>query len=219
MDSHGVMFFGVSHVDIQVTRLAESRGFYCEQLGFTVAAEGDGYVDIDAGGFTLRLLEVGDIERQVSLRLHVRDVDEALATLRRAGCRQLYDKTRTESLEWMGAALDPDGHRLVLWRPLTEDEYGFDPALPKEMTWQPEAEDLLKSLLKHVPAMFRGLARRKCTRVIEQVAGKTNRVTRDEVVRGYILSNARITRSRLIKPLKDHGFDPADYQAEFDDAG
>jgi len=213
------MFYGVSHVDVQVTNLASSQVFYCDQVGFTVAAEGEGYVDVDAGGFTLRLVEVGEIERQVSLRVHVRDVDEALTTLRKAGCRQLYGKSRTESLEWMAAALDPDGHRLVLWRPLTEDEFGFEPDLPKEMTWQPEAEALLKSLLKHVPAMFRGLARRKCTRVIEELAEKTNLVTTDEVVRGYILSNARITRSRLVKPLKEHGFDPADFRAEFDYTG
>lgn len=213
------MIYGVSHVDVQVTDLASSKTFYCECMGFTVAGRGEGYLDVDGGGFTLRLLEVEAIERQVSLRVHVRDVDEALTALKRAGCTSLYDKSRTEALEWMAAVLDPDGHRLVLWRPLTEDEYGFEPDLPKELTWNPEAEALLKSLLKHVPAMFRGLARRKCTRVIEELAAKTNLVTPDEVVRGYILSNARITRSRLVKPLKEHGFDPADYKAEFDYAG
>jgi len=211
------MFFGISHVDVQVTDLERARAFYCDCLGFSVAKSGTGFTDVDVGTFALRLTRVKSIERQVSLRVQVREVDEALAAVVAAGGTSLYDKTRTDDLEWMAAALDPDGHRIILWRELTEDEYDFVPELPKELTWNADAEDLLKSLLKHVPALFRALARRKTTRVIEELAAETRRVTKEHVVRGYILSSAKITRGRLIEPLKAHGYDPADYQAEFDE--
>ncbi|MFO7653172.1 MAG: hypothetical protein R6X25_05045, partial [Candidatus Krumholzibacteriia bacterium] len=55
-------------------------------------------------------------------------------------------------------------------RRLTEDEWNFVPELPKQGEWYPDAEDLLQRLLGHVPALFRMLARRKVTRVVEELA-------------------------------------------------
>jgi len=41
-------------------------------------------------------------------------------------------------------------------------------------------------------------------------------VTREHVIRGYILSSAKIKRNRLIEPLKQCGINPDDYKEEFD---
>ena len=91
------------------------------------------------------------------------------------------------------------------------------PDLPKQGQWLAEAEDLLKRLLAHVPALFRMLARRKTTRVIEQLAQEAqSSVTRELVIKGYITASAKITRFRLVEPLRAEGINPADYQAEFD---
>ena len=61
------------------------------------------------------------------------------------------------------------------------------------------------------------LVRRKTTRVIEQMAVEAQSpVTRELVIKGYITSSAKVTRFRLVEPLRAEGIDPADYQAEFD---
>lgn len=117
----------------------------------------------------------------------------------------------------MGFAVSKRGHAIILWRTLTEDEWGFVPDIPKQGEWYPEAEQLLKRLLSHVPALFRMLARRKTTRVIELLAAELKSpVTTEIVIKGYITASAKVTRFRLIAPLKAEGIDPEKYREEFD---
>jgi len=211
------MFFGITHVDVPVTDLARAEEFWTRVIGLKTAKHGEGFVDIDSGAFLLRLVQVSRVEHPVSLRVHVYNVQEAYDTAIRAGARPLYEPLRTPALELVASVADPDGHSVLLWRELTEDEYGFIPDLPKQGEWHPEAEELLVSLLSHVPALFRALARRKVTRIIEEVAGNDHSaVTREHVIRGYILSSAKVTRYRLIEPLRKHGIDPDHYKEEFD---
>lgn len=102
-----------------------------------------------------------------------------------------------------------------MWRALSEDEYGYLPTLPIQQTWDGEAEALLKSLLTRVPSLFRGLARRKVVQEAEAIA-TARQVGREDVIRAYIRSNARVTRSRVRKPLLEHGIDPEHYRADFE---
>ena len=54
--------------------------------------------------------------------------------------------------------------------------------------------------------------------MVEFLAGEDRSiVTREHVIRGYILSSAKITRYRLVEPLRAEGIDPDKYQAEFDE--
>jgi hypothetical protein len=189
---------------------------YVERLGLQVRKEGEGWKDLESGTITLRLVEVRKVEQRVGLRVQVSDVGSALADLAATGARVLYEPMRTPALELVASVADPDGHTLTLWRELTEDEYGFVPELPTELTWEPEAEALMKSLLSHVPALFRSLARRKVVRNAEYLAAERRRVRREDVVRSYILSSAKVTRYRLHAPLRAHGIQPEDYRDEFD---
>ncbi|THU04112.1 DUF2621 family protein [Lampropedia puyangensis] len=212
------MFFGVSHIVIPVTQLERAVGLWRDVAGFTEAKRGEGYVDIDSGNMLLRLLAVPEVEANVSLRLSVGDVAQTYQALLAAGAQSRYAPMKTPELEEIACVSDADGHSIVLWRTLTEDEWGFVPELPKEQgLWQPEAEALLKRLLLHVPALFRMLARRKSTRVIEMIAAEEKSpVTREIVIRGYITSSAKATRFRLIAPLRAEGINPDDYKADFD---
>lgn len=209
------MFYGVSHVDVSVTDLARARALYADALGFEVKREGPGFVDIDAHSLLLRLVEVRSVELRTSLRVQVGDVERAWAHLVAQGARPLYEPLRTPQLELVGSVADPDGNHLSVWRALSEDEYGFLPELPTEQAWQGDAEALLQSLLLGVPSLFRGLARRKVVREAEELAAGRN-VGREDVIRAYIRSNARITRHRVKRPLLDNGIDPTRYQADFD---
>jgi len=46
--------------------------------------------------------------------------------------RARYEPMHTPELEEMACVSDADGHAIVLWRALTEDEWGFVPELPKQ---------------------------------------------------------------------------------------
>ena len=211
------MFFGISHVVMPVTDLEATAGLWCQVIGFIEQRRGEDHVDIDSGSAVLRLVRVPRIESKVSLRVTVSDVGQAYQALLSAGAESRYAPMKTPELEEMACVTEANGHSVVLWRALTEDEWGFVPELPKQGTWPAEAEDLLKRLLGHVPALFRMLARRKTTRVIEMMAEEARSpVTRELVIKGYITSSAKVTRSRLIGPLRAEGINPDDYKAEFD---
>lgn len=211
------MFFGISHLVVPVTQLEQSTRLWRDIMGFTEVQRSEGHVDIDTGNVLVRLAQVPTVESSASIRVQVSDVNQCYEKLLAAGAVSRYAPMNTPSLEAMACVADADGHSIMLWRPLTEDEWGFVPDLPKQGEWTPEAEDLLKRLLSHVPALFRMLARRKTTRIIEQVAKEEkSAVTRELVIKGYITASAKITRYRLVEPLKAEGINPADYQAEFD---
>lgn len=211
------MFFGISHLIVPVTALDASAALWEDVMGFTAVQRGDGFVDMDTGSATLRLLQVQKVESPVSLRLQVSDVTAAYGALLAAGAASRYAPMKTPQLEEMACVSDADGHAIVLWRALSEDEWGFVPELPKQGEWLPDAEDLLKRLLAHVPALFRMLARRKTTRVIEQLAAEAHSpVTQEWVIKGYITASAKITRFRLVEPLRAEGINPDDYRAEFE---
>lgn len=211
------MFFGISQLVVPVSDLERSASLWRDVIGFDELSRGEGYIDIDTGGAQLRLAQVNRVESSLSLRLQVSQVQPSYETLLAAGCSTRYAPQKTPALEEMACVTDADGHAILLWRQLSEDEWGFVPELPKQGEWLPEAEALLKRLLAHVPALFRMLARRKTTRVIEQLAQEAHSpVTRELVIKGYITASAKITRFRLIEPLRAEGIDPAQYQAEFD---
>ena len=211
------MFFGISHLVVPVTDLERATRLWRQVVGFAEAKRGEGYVDIDSGNVVLRLMQVPAVESKLSLRLSVGDVAQAHDALVQAGAASRYAPMKTPELEEMACVSDADGHAIVLWRALTEDEWGFVPELPKQGEWTPEAEQLLKRLLAHVPALFRMLARRKTTRIIELMAKEAgSAVTRELVIKGYITSSAKVTRFRLIEPLRAEGINPDDYREEFD---
>ena len=211
------MFFGVSHVDLPVTDLARSEAFWGKLIGLKEVKRGEGFLDLDSGSVILRLVQVPSVSRPVTLRVHVYDVQAAYDQLVQSGGRALYEVQRTPALELEAHVADPDDNCVIVWRDLSEDEYGFVPDLPKQGEWHENAEKLLIELLAHVPALFRSMARRKVVKNIEELAGyDKSPVTREHVIRGYILSSAKIKRNRLIEPLKQCGIDPDNYKEEFD---
>jgi catechol 2,3-dioxygenase-like lactoylglutathione lyase family enzyme len=208
-------FYGISHVVVPVADLARARRFYAA-LGFETPAEGKGYVDLDGGTLKLRLVEARPPQGSVTIRVQSPTVEAALDLLVNGGARLLHAAKRTPDQQVVGAVSDPDGNTLQIWRELSEDEYDFVPALPKQLAWRPEAEDLLKSLLKSVPALFRMLARHKVVAMSEHLASATRVVTREEVIRGFILASPKVTRGRNRKPLIDHGVDVERYRDDWD---
>jgi len=211
------MYHGISHVDLPVSNIERASKFWCDIIGLTETKRGEGFVDLDSGNMAIRLIQVSEVKNPVSLRIPVQDVRMAYALILKANMKSAYEPMRSDNLEEIACVTDEDGHSIILWRILSEDEWDFVPQLPKEGEWYPDAEELLKRLLTYVPAMFRGLARRKVTKVVEMLAKEDqSAVTREHVIKGYITSSAKLTRGRLIEPLKKEGINPDDYKEEFD---
>lgn len=212
------MFHGLSHIDVPVRDLERSRALYTEVLGFTVKKQGEGWIDLDTSTVVLRLMQTRRPEHLVTIRVLAGDVEAGLKALEAAGSKRHYDVMRTPDLELMGAVTDFDGHTIIVCRELTEDEYGFEPELPKELAWLPAADALLKSLLQAVPALFRALARRKVARAAEILTRerKASAVTEQDVVRGYIVATSKVTRYRVRPALIANGYNPDDYVEEFE---
>jgi len=211
------MFHGISHIDMQVMDLEKAKQLWSGVIGFTISKEGEGFAELDSGNVLIRLIEVPNIEQTVSLRLSVNEVDKAYAYLLEQGALSRYAPMNTPDLQEIACVTDSNGHSIIVRRELTEDEWDFTPTLHKTGDWLPDAEELVVSLLSYVPAFFRMLARRKVIKVVEQLAQDDDSpVTREHVIKGYITSSAKVTRGRLIEPLKAQGINPEDYQAEFD---
>ena len=217
MNPPALAVFGVTHADLPTTDLHRAVRLYAGVLGFSETARGDGWIDLDAGGtITLRLLQVARAEHRTVLRIRVGDVQACVDALVAQGLALVFAAERTPELTLAATLQDEDGHTLCVWRHLSEDEYDTVPELPKARTWTPEADALLKQLLKGVPALFRPLARRKVTRVTESLATTRSSVDTEDVIRGFILASPRVTRERNRKPLLDAGIDVTKYQAEWD---
>ena len=211
------MFFGISHIDLPVADFVRAEAFWGRLIGLKEVKRGEGFIDLESGTVILRLVQVAKVTRPVTVRVCVPDVSAAYDLLVKSGGRGLYEAYRTPALEIEAHVADPDGNAVIVWRELSEDEYGFTPELPKQGEWEPGTEKLLNELLSYVPALFRGMARRKVTKIIEEVAEMDRTVvTRETVIRGYIMSSAKIKRDRLIEPLKLCGIDPDSYKEEFD---
>lgn len=210
------MFYGISHVDVPVRDLDAARGLYEAVLGFPVVAEGEGFVDLDAASTKIRLVESAAVERPATLRVEAGDVEAGMRALAAQGAVVLYEPSRTDRLTIEGTVRDPDGNTITVWRTLNEDEYDFVPELPKERGWAPDAETLVKSLLLSVPALFRGLARRKVVKEAEARAGANGHIDRDLAIRSFISAQSPPNRKRLLEPLRAQGIDPDQYREEFE---
>ena len=181
------MFFGVSHLVVPVTDLERTARLWRDVMGFAEARRGEGYADIDSGNVVIRLMQVSAIESKASLRMSVQDVPKAYQALLAGGAASRYAPMRTPELEEMACVSDPDGHSIVLWRSLTEDEWGFVPELPKEGQWYPDAEELLKEAtgVRARSVSHAGAAQDHTRDRAHGPAAKTP-VTRELVIRGFI---------------------------------
>lgn len=211
------MFFGTSHIHIQVSDLDKAISLWCDVIGLAEHKRGSNFVDVDSGSVILRLIERDVITHPVIVRIHAADIQAAFNRLLDAGMTSYLEPAQTDDLELVAGARDTDGNTILVWRELTEDEYNFTPDLPTESEWQPEAEALLKQLLKRVPAMFRATARKRTTRAIEALSREEgNDIDREQVIRGYIMATPRFMRSQLVEPLREEGINTDNYRAEFD---
>jgi lactoylglutathione lyase len=106
---------GLAYLSLYVDDLAASRRFYVHLLGLPIVDEGDWGLVLRAGTVDLFLDVRRDILPQhVELTFDVRQVDAAIAALRRAGVTVLEEPTDREWGDRDGAVVDPDGNLVYL---------------------------------------------------------------------------------------------------------
>lgn len=85
------------------------------------------------------------------------------------------------------------------------------------MEWNQDALDLLEELVSPIPVFVRPMAKKKIEGVIlAGVEGET--VTKDDVVKGYILASPGDMQERAVKLLKAKGVDLTPYEAVLEQA-
>ena len=79
------------------------------------------------------------------------------------------------------------------------------------MEWNQEAKDLLEELVKPIPVFVRPMVKKKIESIImDGTVG--DQVTKDDVVKGYILSSPGDMQERAVKILKAKGIDLAPFE-------
>ena len=221
------MLLGISHLCLPVRDSQRARAFWIDAVGLSPQAPGTEdapYLDLDANGTILRLEQTTAKIRPLRLRLQTSRIEQAIDQLTRAGGTLIHPPRANPALELSAEIADPDGHRLELWRRLSEDELTTTPEIPTEIAWDSTAADLLQSLLRRVPSLFRDLARRGAASEAEYLARQDKeerdcddaQVNVEHAIRAYIRSTPRLMRERARGPLLDHGIDPELYTEDFD---
>jgi hypothetical protein len=85
------------------------------------------------------------------------------------------------------------------------------------MEWNQDAQDLLEELVKPIPVFVRPMAKKKIENIIiSGVEGEV--VTKEDVIKGYIVASPGNMQERAVKLLKAKEVDLAPYEALLDQA-
>ena len=206
------MHFAVS-VMHAVADVEQAAAFFESVLGFHERCATHDGIQMSNGALTVRLVPSTPLRPEgiLEIELETPDLQETVDTLlQHAGSAVLQEEQRV-TLERAEIRLQvPHGVLITLARTFNEDELGILPALPATLTWTPEAEARLKQILRFVPVMFRGLARRRVTERAEQltrVAGK-GAVDQQIALCALVQSTPAFQHQRLREELLSAGIDP-----------
>ncbi len=147
----------------------------------------------------------------LEVEMETQDIQEAAAMLRHAGALHiLQDETWVTPERTEMRCQVPYGVRVTLTRTFNEDELGILPDLPVSLTWAPEADACLKQILRCIPVIFRGIARRRVTERAETLtlaAGKRV-VEQSLALCALVQSTPAFQHQRLQEELRSAGIDP-----------
>ncbi len=85
------------------------------------------------------------------------------------------------------------------------------------MEWNQDAQELLEELVQPIPVFVRPMAKKKIENIIlGGVEGES--VTKDDVVKGYIIASPGDMQERAVKLLKAKGIDLAQFETTLEKA-
>lgn len=206
------MHFALSIIHA-VPDVEQAATFFEQLLGFHERCATHDGVQMGNGALTVRLIPCTPVQTTGALHIELEtaDLPATVATLMQAGGRVVQPEhwVTPERVETRLQA--PHGVCLTLARTFNEDELGILPALPASLTWATDAEACLKHILRFVPVMFRGLARRRVTERAEKLTLAAGRQTVDTptALQALVYSTPAFQHQRLQDELLRAGIDPA----------
>ena len=78
------------------------------------------------------------------------------------------------------------------------------------MNWEKDAQELLEELVKPIPIFARPMAKMGIEKKIKEVAGDV--ITKDAVIRGYLMASPGNMQERAIKLLNSKSIDLSGYE-------
>jgi len=78
------------------------------------------------------------------------------------------------------------------------------------VNWEKDAQELLDELVKPIPIFARPMAKMGIEKKIKEVAGDV--ITKDAVIRGYLMASPGNMQERAIKLLKSKNIDLSGYE-------
>lgn len=206
----------VAGVQLFVRDPRGAADFLSQVLGFLVRVssgdptEGEESWRAENGALRLRLSPVSQSTATpgvtpVWLEVETESVAESLSILARRGdVRRFGDLVeRSDGLEQRFHT--DHGFGLVLCQELTEDDLCEPPPLPSSMDWCPEADRLVRAVLRRVPLTFRDAARRRATERAETLALAAGipRVEEDRAVQALFDATPDFQHESLDEALAD----------------
>lgn len=80
------------------------------------------------------------------------------------------------------------------------------------MEWNQDAKDLLEELVSPIPVFVRPMAKKKIENIILEGVSSDS-VTKEDVVKGYIIASPGDMQIRAVKLLKAKGIDLTPFEA------
>jgi hypothetical protein len=208
------MFFSLSHIEIPVDNLNEGAILYKNSFDLEIHSEYPDYIDLELGFIKFRVIEKINKKHISFLRFEVPSLDECYKKLIDLGFKCILEPYRKNNKELESRLIDPYNNIISLWRELTEDELDTPPVLNTNKQWDKEANEVLQTLLKNVPFMFRKLARERSVKESEALS-INNIVDVRTAIRGYITATPDIMKERVKKHISEIGFSPNDFLEDF----
>lgn len=203
-----------------VADLEETVRFFTDVLSMPVRVRGADWAVVDNGSVSLRLVRSAAPPQLVALELMAADIDASAAQLlaepgvERAGEVEWVSPSRKE----LRLAARAHGLELVLARDYDEDELAVVPPLPTSLPWTEQALDVVQTLLREVPVVFRGSARTRITERAEYLAVESGEVevAPHHGIRAVIQVTPAFQLARLRQSLVALGLDPGQWASDFE---
>lgn len=197
----------ISAVNIPHRSRNEISHFLCDHFDFKLIGQDEYSITVNNGVLSLRFHEASEPVQSVCLDMETTDMHEGAAALKAKGFEPEEGIKESGKFRREQTFTGPHGLIYTLHQVLTEDDLGIHAELNKTLDWEPEIEEMAKTLLSHVTIHFRDSARKKMVAQAEALAlvEGSLEVGRDEMVTAFLYTTPYFKQTALQELLIQHG--------------
>ena len=208
------MFF-ITAIIHPVTNLISASAFLCKNLGFSQKNAREGWVIVENGAVTVRLVLTTDtITTPLNLELQTKELQQTTQELLALNEVSLVAENIQANVFRLENHLICPHHLLItVFKLSDEDALNIIPPLPMCLDWDDEVVECVQVLLKLVPIDFRDLARVKMTEKAEILASQQGLITVEmsHAIEAMAACSPPFQYPALEAALKERGINPENY--------